>query len=347
MVLLRSVSPYLGLGLVCSFSAAFLSMPRLPAPPRHSRQEPPQGAFSATRFSAAVAATSPAAATATVAAPAVATEPLPAAATASHWKEELLETLRRVPPNVRTPESQAHDILALVRQLEASCPTPDDRVASKLEGAWELLWTGQDKSSPLSRLSPTIVNPIENQAFSNNPMTRIHPGILPKVLQRRLERAGFIADSGGDASDATIQNPTPAASIRSTQIIDLDKGKVRNVVSFGLRRFRRQRRLRPSSLFRRRPVELDDTKYNERRQAVLRASVAISIDVAPDAWDARRIHVKCQSCQFFVPGLNIDWTVPLWGVAGPMGWMRTQYVDDDLRIARGHKGTVFVLRRPS
>jgi PAP_fibrillin len=345
MVLLRFLLSWLGLGLVCSFSAAFLSTPSLPAPPRHSRQEPPHGAFSATRFSAAVAATGPAAAA--LAAPAVATEPPPpAAASASHWKEELLETLRRVPPNVATPASQAHEILALVRMLEASCPTPDDRVASKLEGAWELLWTGQDKASPLSRLSPAIVNPIENQAFSNNPMMRIHPGILPKVLQRRLERAGFIADSGGDSSDGAIKNPTPAASIRSTQIIDLDKGKVRNVVSFGLRRFRRQRRLRPS-LFRRRPVELDDSKYNERRQAVLRASVAISIDVAPDAWDARRIHVKCQSCQFFVPGLNIDWTVPLWGVAGPMGWMRTQYVDDDLRIARGHKGTVFVLRRPS
>jgi PAP_fibrillin len=340
----RFLLSWLGLGLVGSFSAAFLSSPSLPAP-RSSRQQPPAGTAPTTRFSAAGAATGPAAA---LAAPAIAAEPPPAAAArVSRWKEELLETLRRAPPNVATPAPQVREILALVRKLEAACPTPDDRVASKLEGAWELLWTGQDKASPLSRLAPTIVNPIENQAFSNNPMTRIRPGILPKVLQRRLEKAGFTADSGGDASDAMIQSSTPAASITSTQIIDLDKGKVRNVVSFGLRRFRRQRRLRPSSLFRRRPVEWDDSKYNERRQAVLRASVAISIDVAPDAWDARRIHVKCQSCQFFVPGLNIDWTVPLWGMAGPMGWMRTQYVDDDLRIARGHKGTVFVLRRPS
>lgn len=338
MVRLRLSSPWLGLGLVCSISAAFVSKPSLPAP-RHSHQLSARP-YSTTRFSAAVS-TGPAAALST---PAIATES--PAANVSYLKEVLLETLQRVPPNVPTPASQVREILALVRQLEASCPTPDDRVASKLQGAWELLWTGQDKASPLSRLAPSIVNPIENQAFSNNPMMRINPGSLPKVLQRRLERAGFIAESSADTSDAAITNPTPAASIKSTQVIDLDTGKVRNVVSFGLRRFRRQQRLRPS-LFKRRPVELDDSKYNERRHAVLRASMAISIDFAPDAWDARRIHVKCQSFQFFVPTLNIDWTVPLLGAAGPVGWMRTQYVDDDLRIARGHKGTVFVLRRPS
>jgi PAP_fibrillin len=339
MAIVRFLSLWIGLGLACSFAFAFLSKPSLPAPRRSLK--PSLGIFSSRLFSVAVASGQAASSLATPT-----TAPESPDANVSHSKAKLLEVLRRVPPNVATPTSQAREILALVRQLEASCPTPDDRVASKLQGAWELLWTGQDKASPLSRLAPNIVNPIENQAFSNNPMAKIQAGILPKVLQRRLERAGFIAASSDDVSDVATKNRTPAASIKSTQLIDVDNGKVRNVVSFGLRRFRRQRRLRPS-LFKRKPVELDDSKYNERRQAVLRASMAISIDFAPDAWDARRIHVKCQSCQVHVPSLNIDWTVPLLGAAGPMGWMRTQYVDDDLRIARGHKGTVFILRRPS
>lgn len=40
----------------------------------------------------------------------------------------------------------------------------------------------------------------------------------------------------------------------------------------------------------------------------------------------------------------IDITFPL-GVVGPTGGLRTAYVDDKIRITRGHKGGVFILSR--
>lgn len=42
---------------------------------------------------------------------------------------------------------------------------------------------------------------------------------------------------------------------------------------------------------------------------------------------------------------RMDVTIPLPGIIGPRLWLRTLYVDDELRITHGHKGSVFILRR--
>jgi hypothetical protein len=75
--------------------------------------------------------------------------------------------------------------------------------------------------------------------------------------------------------------------------------------------------------------------------------VAVDVDFRPDPSDPRRVNVKFRSCAVRVPTWfpSKELKFPL-GIAGPTGWLRTVYLDEDLRVTRGHKGSVFVLRRP-
>jgi len=110
------------------------------------------------------------------------------------------------------------------------------------------------------------------------------------------------------------------ANIRSSQTIDLKKRRVRNLVTFGI----------PS---------LPGGKSR-------RASLTVDVDFTPDATNPRRVNVKFQACRVVVPKTPIDVNFPL-GFIGPTGWLQTNYIDDNVRITRGHKGSVFVLKRPS
>jgi hypothetical protein len=62
-------------------------------------------------------------------------------------KDQLLQLISTTPSNAPTSKQTTKDILAVVRELEALCPTPDGEVVQKLGGNWELLWTAQDQSS--------------------------------------------------------------------------------------------------------------------------------------------------------------------------------------------------------
>ena len=66
----------------------------------------------------------------------------------------------------------------------------------------------------------------------------------------------------------------------------------------------------------------------------------------PNPNDAIRLDVKFDRCRFTILDSPIDVDFPL-GIIGPTGWLRTLYVDDDIRITRGHKGSVFILSRTS
>lgn len=104
---------------------------------------------------------------------------------------------------------------------------------------------------------------------------------------------------------------------RSTQAIDLKSGLIRNIVAVNIGRRSRNRR----------------------------ASLTVTVRFTPVLADARRVNVKFEACRVSIPGTPVEWNFPL-GLAGPTGWLRTVYVDDDLRVTRGHKGSVFVLSRP-
>jgi hypothetical protein len=252
-------------------------------------------------------------------------------------KDRVLELLRRIPPNVPTPPDQTIEILRAIRDLEPTCPTPDDLVVSdKLAGTWELLWTAQDslsnRSEDLLSSVRNWINPIENQAYSNNPLGRSDP-VLPRQIQDRLEQAGVLMTEGGDDEEAS-SGPT----IRSTQTIDVRNRRVQNVVSL---RVALPPPLLPFVFF-----TSSSAKSSSRSEGV-RASLAVDVDFRPDGKDPRTVNVKFRSCAVRVPKWfpSKELKFPL-GVAGPTGWLRTVYLDDDLRVTRGHKGSVFVLRRP-
>jgi hypothetical protein len=231
-------------------------------------------------------------------------------------KAQLLElVLEKTPRNAPTSASTTEEILKVVRELEEQCPTPDTEVLQELAGTWELLWTTQDRSRPESQRPFSWINPLENQSYSNNPGGRRNP-VLPRRIQDILEQLGVI-----DTSTPSNTAGSQSRSIRSsTQSIDLTKGEVRNVVGFVV----------PSV----------------RRKQQRRASLTVSVKFKPNSGDSRRVDVKFQACRVRISDSPININIPL-GIIGPRGWLRTAYIDDDLRITRGHKGSVFVLSRPA
>lgn len=226
-------------------------------------------------------------------------------------KDKLLRIISSAPSNAATSRDTTRKIIDAVRDLESSCPTLDENVIDRSAGSWELLWTAQDQSSEQARsLSPwnRFINPLENQSYSNNPNGQITGRANPFLPQDIQKR---LEDLG-----IVSQDTDP---VRSSQTIDMKRQQVRNVVSFNV----------PSLLGKSR-----------------KASVTVIVGFTPNSQDSRKIDVKFQECRAVVPSLKFDLSIPL-GIIGPTGWLRTVYLDDTIRITRGHKGSIFVLTRPS
>ena len=117
-----------------------------------------------------------------------------------------------------------------------------------------------------------------------------------------------IQDTLEDLGIVSSDNSSPRQV--STQSIDVGKQRVRNVVRF----------------------------FTLGKQGTLTVDVAF----LPNTNDFRRIDVKFE--QFRLIWFGLDITFPL-GRIGPTGWLRTTFLDDDIRITRGHKGSVFLLSR--
>jgi hypothetical protein len=112
-----------------------------------------------------------------------------------------------------------------------------------------------------------------------------------------------------------IQQSQSSVVVRSTQSIDLAKQQVVNLVGLNV-----------------------GTKN--------RAAITVSVDFKPNPRDPRKIDVKFRACRLILSRTPINLNIPL-GVMGPTGWLRISYIDDTIRITRGHKGSVFVLQRPA
>jgi len=209
--------------------------------------------------------------------------------------------LQSIPINAATSPELTEKILFKVKQLEAVCSTLEENVLRKLAGTWVLVWTAQDKSSKEMTSKQwwnNYINPLENQSYSNNPITgRINP-ILPRNIQDKLEKMGILSS-------------TP---IQSTQSVDLMRKRVRNVVSFQLP-------------FQKRP-----------------SSLIVDIGFTPDDGDCRKINVKFEACTVKLSSPSVELKFPL-GFIGPTGWLSTTYIDEDIRVTRGFKGSVFILSR--
>jgi PAP_fibrillin len=177
--------------------------------------------------------------------------------------------------------------------------------------------------------------------YSNNPFGRKNSDqntertgrsnpILPRPIQDRLEAIGWIDTT----SNNNNTNHSTEPLVRSSQSIDLTKKLVRNVVTF-------------------RVPSLSNNGTNIDKSTTV--TLIVLIQFWPDNTDKRKINVKFESCRVrilpkpiwlnLLPALS-DFTIPL-GIIGPTGWLRTTFLDDNLRITRGFKGSVFVLTRPS
>jgi PAP_fibrillin len=259
-------------------------------------------------------------------------------------KDELLNLLSSVPSGIPTPKGMSISILSLVQQLELKCPTPDDLVIPSLQGSWELLWTAQDTTLPEANRAfmRSWINPLENQSYSNNPDGQSNP-FLPISVQRQLERWGI---------------PISATPVRSTQAIDLKNGMIRNIVALQLvDRINRKvensitsEKSMSSSPFdtassRSRTFSNNSGRLPFQLSFPTRASLTVDIRCQPDPSDLRRVNVKFQTFRINVPGTPFSMEMVL-GEGGPKGWLRTVYIDNDLRISRGHKGSIFVMSRP-
>ena len=137
---------------------------------------------------------------------------------------------------------------------------------------------------------------------------------MPQNIQDSLEDIGILNTPNSNTN-----------TIKSTQSINLKKNRIRNVVTFELNN------------------PLPTTKPDD---STIKGFITVDVKGYPNPNDTRRIDVKFDSCRVSFLNSPIDVTFPL-GIVGPTGWLRTSYVDDDIRITRGHKGSVFILSRTS
>jgi hypothetical protein len=187
-------------------------------------------------------------------------------------------------------------------------------------------------------------SPLENQSYSNNPngrmkeesiLGRSNP-ILPQNIQNALENMGILNDDDDNANidgdiDMNANTNTNDSPVRSSQAIDLKNQRVRNVVSFQAKS----------------PIPFQPT---DNDQNIFKGFLTVDVKFKPNPTDARKINVKFEACRLRIRDaplalpFPVDLTVPL-GIIGPTGWLRTGYIDDEIRITRGHKGSVFILKR--
>lgn len=239
-------------------------------------------------------------------------------------KERLLELIvtSATEASVTTTE-----ILDLVQEIEATAAEKEKRVTAqeilnKLQGQWELLWTVQD---------PESINVLEKQGKGGSRLNLLE-NQRPKVVNNQLDNNKNNKSQGGGGGGLQVlqtlaslvktnnKKETKKAPRRSTQEISIEQQQVRNVAYY-------------SNVFG------DDD-----------ASITVDIDFQPhgDDADPRRVDAEFTSCRVVVPYTPIDFSLPLQVFGGrPRGWLRTTYVDDDFRITRGHKGSIFILCRPA
>lgn len=164
-------------------------------------------------------------------------------------------------------------------------------------------------------------SPLENQSYSNNPNGKQSAGrsspILPQNIQNTLEDMGILKEQN--------KNESSDSPVRSSQAIDLKNKRVRNVVTFKAKN----------------PLRIPLPFLPEKPA---KGFLTVDVKFAPNPVDMRKVDVKFEACRLTVRDSPLDVNFPL-GIVGPTGWLRTGYIDEDIRITRGHKGSVFILSR--
>ena len=217
-----------------------------------------------------------------------------------------------------------NELLSLVRKTPSGLPTPSNLTQRILYNVRQL---EVKCPTPDEQIAKSLNGSWELLWTAQDPKSPETKRLFSSWINP-LENQSYSNNPEGRANPMLpieIQNRMERAGlisstpIRSTQSIDLTSGLIRNIVA----------------------VDLLGRRNNRRR----RASLTVTVRFAPVLADPRRLDVKFEACRISIPGTPVQWNFPL-GLAGPTGWLRTVYIDDELRVTRGHKGSVFVLSRP-
>ena len=96
-------------------------------------------------------------------------------------------------------------------------------------------------------------------------------------------------------------------------------------------------------------IDLTNCEVRNRVRVTLpftkdRLEIRVNGDAKPAGTDATNLQVVFRECSFQL-GAKGSWPVVSVPLPRPVGSLRTTHVDDELRISRGGRGGVFVLRR--
>lgn len=223
-------------------------------------------------------------------------------------KAELLEAVAAA----KDDESEAAEerVRTLFRELEATAPSSpqlldDPSAAAALDGEWELMYTVAAFGAPGEAAAAMEAEKKESTAAS--------------ALGAPSKTRGV----GGAVNATGLSVDTTGEGTRTTQTFDVQTSRVANDIVKPALGGLAQTRLQVSGPFLRSPA-------NARRADVRFDTLEVSLEGTP---------LK----------VTIGWLFPLVYALRPdekqESWLETTHLSDDLRLARGNKGSIFVLGR--
>ena len=214
-----------------------------------------------------------------------------------------------------TPEAAAA-IETLVRSLEAVNPTRDPAVAPGITGKWSLLYTGASAEDAAKRaeLEGALGSTLTEVTGSSGNVA------LATYVQSGDAEAATARDGGKPLGRAIGTLSGAVENKGNFQDIDADAGTVENRAELEVFGFPLEVRIEASCI----PAPREATGGEATRLLVAFRRVALTLGKLPSL------------------------VVPLGWIndgKGPEGWLDTTYLDDDMRLGRGDKGSTFVTAR--
>lgn len=229
-----------------------------------------------------------------------------------------------------SPETAAA-IEAQVRALEAANATRDPATSSKISGKWALIYTGASAADAARRAAKE--------------------GVIGSALTEVTGSSGNVSSVSSVTSNASTGNASLARYLQSGAAADPKKKEKplgRTIGTLNVRRV-------VENLGNFQDIDLaSGVVFNRAELRVLGQSVKITIEAscapvaAPEFGEENvRLAVAFREVRFEL-GAAPPFSAPLGWIndgKGPEGWLDTTYLDDDMRLGRGDKGSTFVTVR--
>lgn len=228
-------------------------------------------------------------------------------------KRELLESISNTNNGKSATSGEQRSILSLVRKIETSAPPPatlftDAAQIRLLQGVWFLKYT-----------SPSSIDNDDGDDGDGN-------GNGDGTVESEADE--WTATVAEDARIETRQIRSKGSVSAAGITVDVSDRDTRQILDFGT-----------DGPTIRNEVELDF------------ATVVVGGGLTPSERVYNRAVASFTECKFlFTSGfvLDLSFLFAILSIARgttDAGWLETTYVDEDLRIGRGNKGTMFILTR--